>query len=110
MKPCCFWPARSATAYACILGPLLTLQLHVCVCVSFLLLLQENLKLSPAMLSRFDVIFVLLDRPDELMDQALSEHIMALHSGKLKHCRRSSCTQRLHTHVPVDMASSRRSV
>jgi DNA helicase MCM8 len=33
------------------------------------------------MLSRFDVIFVLLDRPDELMDQALSEHIMALHSG-----------------------------
>jgi DNA helicase MCM8 len=44
--------------------------------------LQENLKLSPAMLSRFDVIFVLLDRPDELMDQALSEHIMALHSGE----------------------------
>jgi DNA replicative helicase MCM subunit Mcm2 (Cdc46/Mcm family) len=34
------------------------------------------------MLSRFDVIFVLLDRPDELMDQALSEHIMALHSGE----------------------------
>lgn len=44
--------------------------------------MQENLKLSPAMLSRFDLIFVLLDRPDELMDQALSEHIMALHSGK----------------------------
>lgn len=43
---------------------------------------QENLRLSPAMLSRFDVIFVLLDRPDELMDQALSEHIMALHSGE----------------------------
>lgn len=51
-----------------------------CVCV--LCVLQENLKLSPAMLSRFDLIFVLLDRPDELMDQALSEHIMALHSGK----------------------------
>lgn len=47
-----------------------------------MLLLQENLRLSPAMLSRFDVIFVLLDRPDELMDQALSEHIMALHSGE----------------------------
>lgn len=43
---------------------------------------QENLKLSPAMLSRFDLIFVLLDRPDEMMDQALSEHIMALHSGE----------------------------
>jgi DNA helicase MCM8 len=34
------------------------------------------------MLSRFDAIFVLLDRPDELLDQALSEHIMALHSGE----------------------------
>eukprot|EP00878_Enallax_costatus_P027401 GHUV01029497.1.p1 GENE.GHUV01029497.1~~GHUV01029497.1.p1 ORF type:complete len:169 (-),score=40.74 GHUV01029497.1:523-1029(-) len=34
------------------------------------------------MLSRFDLIFVLLDRPDELMDQALSEHVMALHSGE----------------------------
>ena len=45
--------------------------------------MQENLKLSPAMLSRFDLIFVLLDRPDELMDQALSEHIMALHSGTM---------------------------
>lgn len=42
---------------------------------------QENLRLSPAMLSRFDVTFVLLDRPDEIMDQALSEHVMALHSG-----------------------------
>jgi DNA helicase MCM8 len=54
--------------------------------VSALVLLQENLKLSPAMLSRFDLIFVLLDRPDELMDQAMSEHIMALHSGKPVAC------------------------
>jgi DNA replicative helicase MCM subunit Mcm2 (Cdc46/Mcm family) len=38
------------------------------------------------MLSRFDLIFVLLDRPDELMDQAMSEHIMALHSGKPVAC------------------------
>jgi DNA helicase MCM8 len=35
---------------------------------------------TAAMLSRFDLIFVLLDRPDEIMDQALSEHIMALHT------------------------------
>mgnify|MGYP001806961536 CR=1 FL=1 len=34
------------------------------------------------MLSRFDLIFVLLDRPDEQLDQALSEHVMALHSGE----------------------------
>ncbi|GLI71641.1 hypothetical protein VaNZ11_016915 [Volvox africanus] len=44
--------------------------------------LAENLRgISPAMLSRFDLIFVLLDRPDERMDEALSEHVMALHSG-----------------------------
>ncbi|PNH08574.1 DNA helicase MCM8, partial [Tetrabaena socialis] len=43
--------------------------------------LAENIKLSPAMLSRFDLIFVLLDRPDEALDGALSEHVMALHSG-----------------------------
>ena len=43
--------------------------------------LQENLRLSPAMLSRFDLAFALLDRPDELLDRALSEHVMALHSG-----------------------------
>jgi hypothetical protein len=56
-----------------------------------MMFLQENLKLTPAMLSRFDLIFVLLDRPDELMDQALSEHIMALHSGK----PRAACIQAL---------------
>ncbi len=44
--------------------------------------LQENLKCSPAMLSRFDLVFLLLDRPDAERDQRLSEHVMALHSGK----------------------------
>ena len=43
---------------------------------------QENLKCSPAMLSRFDLVFLLLDRPDAERDQRLSEHVMALHSGK----------------------------
>ena len=33
------------------------------------------------MLSRFDLIFVLLDRPDEHMDQMLSRHVMSLHAG-----------------------------
>ena len=35
------------------------------------------------MLSRFDLVFLLLDRPDAERDQRLSEHIMALHSGAL---------------------------
>ncbi|KAG2441933.1 hypothetical protein HXX76_003538 [Chlamydomonas incerta] len=56
--------------------------------------LAENLKsTSPAMLSRFDLIFVLLDRPDEQLDQALSEHVMALHSGMVD--RADKARQRL---------------
>lgn len=42
----------------------------------------ENIRLSSAMLSRFDVTFLLLDRPDEALDEKLSEHILALHSGQ----------------------------
>ncbi|KAF6258257.1 MCM2/3/5 family-domain-containing protein [Scenedesmus sp. NREL 46B-D3] len=64
---------------------------------------QENLKLSPAMLSRFDVVFVLLDRPDELMDQALSEHIMALHSGLAD--RAAAARQRLLQHQQAQALS-----
>ncbi|CAM9991380.1 unnamed protein product, partial [Discosporangium mesarthrocarpum] len=39
----------------------------------------ENLKMSAALLSRFDMIFILLDRPDEDHDKMLSDHIMRLH-------------------------------
>ena len=41
----------------------------------------ENLKMSAAMLSRFDLIFILMDRPDDALDQRVSEHVLALHSG-----------------------------
>ena len=36
----------------------------------------ENLKITAALLSRFDLVFVLLDRPDENRDRLISEHIM----------------------------------
>ncbi|KAK9759857.1 hypothetical protein K7432_016682 [Basidiobolus ranarum] len=42
---------------------------------------SENLKMSSALLSRFDLIFILIDKPNEEMDMFLSEHVMALHSG-----------------------------
>nr|CAD7574505.1 unnamed protein product [Timema californicum] len=45
---------------------------------------SENLRLGSALLSRFDLVFILLDRPNEHLDSLLSEHVMALHSG-LKH-------------------------
>ncbi|KAJ2451307.1 DNA replication licensing factor mcm8 [Coemansia sp. RSA 2424] len=41
----------------------------------------ENLKINSALLSRFDLIFILLDQPNADMDRFLSEHVMALHSG-----------------------------
>ncbi|KAJ1647776.1 hypothetical protein LPJ64_000876 [Coemansia asiatica] len=42
---------------------------------------SENLKINSALLSRFDLVFILLDSPDAEMDRFLSEHVMALHSG-----------------------------
>lgn len=42
---------------------------------------SENLRIGPALLSRFDLVFILLDQPNEQLDGLLSEHVMALHSG-----------------------------
>ncbi|XP_041352396.1 LOW QUALITY PROTEIN: DNA helicase MCM8-like [Gigantopelta aegis] len=42
---------------------------------------SENLKMGSALLSRFDLVFILLDKPDEEMDGMLSDHVMALHGG-----------------------------
>lgn len=39
----------------------------------------ENLKLGPALLSRFDLVFILIDKPNEELDSMLSEHVMNLH-------------------------------
>ncbi|XP_028409648.1 DNA helicase MCM8-like isoform X2 [Dendronephthya gigantea] len=43
---------------------------------------SENLKMGSALLSRFDLVFIILDKLDEEMDSKMSEHVMALHSGK----------------------------
>ncbi|KAF0923851.1 hypothetical protein E2562_007710 [Oryza meyeriana var. granulata] len=42
---------------------------------------NENLKMSAALLSRFDLVFILLDKPDVLLDKKVSDHIIALHSN-----------------------------
>ncbi len=36
------------------------------------------------MLSRFDLIFILMDRPDDAMDMCVSEHVLAMHSGQVR--------------------------
>ncbi|KAH9366289.1 hypothetical protein HPB48_010296 [Haemaphysalis longicornis] len=40
----------------------------------------ENLRMGSALLSRFDLVFILLDQPNVDLDRRLSEHVMALHS------------------------------
>jgi DNA helicase MCM8 len=44
----------------------------------------ENLNMAEPLLSRFDLVFILLDASDEQRDKHLSEHVMALHSGKMR--------------------------
>lgn len=44
--------------------------------------LMQNLKLSPALLSRFDLAFIMLDSPDRQHDTLLSEEVLAHHTGK----------------------------
>ncbi|MCI4382531.1 hypothetical protein PGIGA_G00015970 [Pangasianodon gigas] len=43
---------------------------------------SENLKMGSALLSRFDLVFILLDTPNEDHDHMLSEHVMAMRAGK----------------------------
>lgn len=43
--------------------------------------LLENLKLNAALLSRFDLVFVLLDRPDEHTDRLMTAHITAMYGS-----------------------------
>eukprot|EP00946_MAST-07B_sp_MAST-7B-sp1_P005304 g5304.t1 len=42
---------------------------------------SENLKMSTPLLSRFDLIYILLDKVDTNRDKMLTRHIMELHSG-----------------------------
>ncbi len=41
--------------------------------------IAEQIDLSPTLLSRFDLIFVLTDDPDEVRDRKLAEHILRAH-------------------------------
>jgi len=43
--------------------------------------INENLKMSAALLSRFDLVFILLDKPEEAHDRKLSEYIMRSHAA-----------------------------
>ncbi|KAJ8556976.1 hypothetical protein ON010_g8989 [Phytophthora cinnamomi] len=63
----------------------------------------ENLKMKAALLSRFDLVFILLDRPDEERDRLLSEHVMNSHARG----RRKSRKRMRDTSAPMGSWSSR---
>jgi len=46
--------------------------------------IMENVRISNAILSRFDLVFLMLDDPDLMRDKKLSEHVMKLHSRNRK--------------------------
>ena len=43
--------------------------------------IAENLKMSAALLSRFDLVFILLDKSDTRRDAQLTDHVLASMSG-----------------------------
>merc|ERR1719450_1868235 len=47
--------------------------------------------MNSALLSRFDLVFILLDKPDEEMDGFLSEHVMGLHSEPISSSSSNAC-------------------
>ena len=44
-------------------------------------ILSRNLNMSQPLLSRFDLIFLLLDEPDKDLDNFMSGHVMLMHTG-----------------------------
>ncbi len=56
--------------------------------------LPEQLDLPPTLLSRFDLIFVLLDEPDEKFDSEVAEHILKVRKGE---------TEQIIPKVPYDL-------
>ncbi|XP_075719163.1 DNA helicase MCM8 [Rhinoderma darwinii] len=54
---------------------------------------SENLKMGSALLSRFDLVFILLDTPNEDHDHLLSEHVMAMRSGTKEVIRSANVTR-----------------
>jgi DNA replication licensing factor MCM6 len=44
--------------------------------------LRHNISLPPAILSRFDLVHVMIDEPDEYADYSLARHIVALHQQR----------------------------
>ncbi|XP_076646396.1 DNA helicase MCM8 isoform X1 [Halictus rubicundus] len=57
----------------------------------------QNLKMSPPLLSRFDLIFLLLDEPNKHIDDLLCKHVMSIHTGSNVRKRKVNASQHVDT-------------
>lgn len=57
----------------------------------------DNLKMSQAMLSRFDLIFLLIDTPNELADRHLTEHVLNIHTKKVNQTQNINNSCEIHS-------------
>ncbi|XP_061965165.1 probable DNA helicase MCM8 isoform X2 [Populus nigra] len=65
---------------------------------------NENLKMSAALLSRFDLVFILLDKPDEVLDKRVSDHIISLHAGYGEYSPAAKKLRTASLHGSIDMS------
>lgn len=57
--------------------------------------ISENLKMKPALLSRFDLVFIQLDRPNAHLDNLLTAHVQRLHGMKADQLSQGAAFQTL---------------
>ncbi|CAL1270874.1 unnamed protein product [Larinioides sclopetarius] len=54
---------------------------------------SENLRINGSLLSRFDLVFIIQDRPDQAFDSKMTEHVMGLHMKSKNHLQESNASQ-----------------
>lgn len=69
--------------------------------------IQENIRLDPALLSRFDLLFLLLDRADTQLDRYLSERIVKFQSGASQSQQKTYSTDIFSADDEVSVLASR---
>ncbi|KZC10605.1 DNA replication licensing factor MCM8, partial [Dufourea novaeangliae] len=66
----------------------------------------QNLKMSSPLLSRFDLIFLLLDEPNKRIDDLLCKHVMSVHTG-FNTINRTQTNASQHTDIDVTNSTLR---
>jgi DNA helicase MCM8 len=65
-----------------------------------------NCRLKGPILSRFDLVFILIDRADDERDYRLSEHVLAQHNRSLRSSHNNTTTSVNRTNYEVPVTNS----